>query len=1008
VLLEQLPLTANGKLDRKALPAPQLTSAAWRAPRTPQEEILCSLFAEILRLPRIGIHDHFFALGGDSILSIQLVSRARRAGLLLTPRDVFQHQTVEELAAVAGVKPASAIIGTDDGVGVISPTPIIRWLLERSVPFQHFSQSMLLAVPSELDQQRLIAALQTLIDHHSALRLRLTDSGTLQVAPPGTVHAEACVRRVDARTTSLVEEKRTAEMRLDPRSGAMLQAVWFDPGRLLLTIHHLSVDGVSWHILVSDLAAAYGGLSLPPRSTSFRRWAELLNTEAQRPERAAQLAFWTSLLNEPADPLIHRPLNPIPDTRTVVGRLQLTLPSAITAPLLSSVPAAFRARVTDVMLTALILAVGQWRSRHGLGNSTAMLLDLEGHGREEIFEDVDLSRTVGWFTSMFPVRLDAGESNACRALKVIKEQLRRLPDNGVGYGLLRYLNDETAAVLRNLPTAQISFNYLGRFSAPQKTDWVVAPEMASGLDDGADPRLPLAHGLELNALTLDHSTGPQLTVTWSWSAALLTKDEVRDLAHSWFESLESLVQHAMQPGAGGLTPSDVPLVALTQTEIERLEAHHANNVEDILPLSPLQDGLLFHSEYSQQSTDLYTVQVVLALEGSVDERSMQKRARTILLRYPNLRAAFVQEGLSQPVQIIPKEFALPWKSIDLTSLDAATRDAHWERLLAEDRLARFDLCAAPLLRFALVKFGPRRYRLIFTHHHLLLDGWSTPLLVSDLLATAPLRQAGAYKDYLGWLARQDRTAGLETWQEMLTGLEDPTRVASTVTLSKTAVLPEAVPETLISKLPQTTTARLVAMARTHGLTLNTVVQGAWAILLSRLTGRQDVVFGGTVSGRSADIPGIESMVGLFINTLPVRVQVRPQDSLESMLVRLQEQQSRLIPHQHVALAEIQRAVGLGELFDTLVVFENYPVDRTVLERRESGLRIQSATGHNVTHYPLCLAVVPGTELALNLQYRPDLFERATVQRLCERLVRLLEALAADPHQPIGTLQLLSA
>ncbi|HEV7441848.1 MAG TPA: condensation domain-containing protein, partial [Steroidobacteraceae bacterium] len=525
VVLEQLPLTANGKLDRKALPAPELSTAPWRAPRTPQEEILCSLFAEILRLPRIGIHDHFFALGGDSILSIQLVSRARRAGLLLTPRDVFQHQTVEELAAVAGVKPASAVTGTDDGVGTITPTPIIRWLLERGVPFQNFSQSMLLTVPSDLDQQRLIATLQTLIDHHPALRLRLTDNGALQVAPTGTVHAEACVRRVEARTTSLAEEKRTAEMRLDPRSGAMLQAVWFDPGRLLLTIHHLCVDGVSWHILVSDLAAAYGGLSLPPCGTSFRRWAELLNIEAQLPERAAQLAFWTSLLNEPAGPLFHRRLNPISDARTAVGRLQLTLPSAITAPLLSSVPAAFRARVTDVMLTALVLAVGQWRSRRGLGNSTAMLLDLEGHGREELFEDVDLSRTVGWFTSMFPVRLDAGESNACRALKLIKEQLRSLPDNGVGYGLLRYLNDETAAGLRNLPTAPISFNYLGRFSTPQKTDWVVAPEMASGLDDEADPQLPLAHGLELNALTLDHSTGPQLTVTWSWSAALLTEDE---------------------------------------------------------------------------------------------------------------------------------------------------------------------------------------------------------------------------------------------------------------------------------------------------------------------------------------------------------------------------------------------------------------------------------------------------------------------------------------------------
>src|SRR5258708_4779567 len=318
----------------------------------------------------------------------------------------------------------------------------------------------------------------------------------------------------------------------------------------------------------------------------------------------------------------------------------------------------------------------------------------------------------------------------------------------------------------------------------------------------------------------------------------------------------------------------------------------------------------------------------------------------------------------------------------------------WKLLLSEDRAQRFDVATPPLLRFTLVRFGPREQRLVFTHHHLLLDGWSTPLLISELLANRDLPPVVPYRKYLVWLAAQDREAALAAWQEALAGLEGPTRLA----LTAPAGTP---PETIELQLPEAVTSTLTATSRAHGLTLNTVIQGAWAILLGQLTSSRDVVFGSTVSGRPPEIAGIESMVGLFINTLPVRVRMRPEDTARDILERLQEQQSQLLPHQHVALAEIQRVAGLGELFDTLVVFESYPVDSSALKDAAHGLRVRNVEGYDVTHYPLCLAAVPAARLRLNFQFRADWFERAFVEALGGRMARLLEAIAANPDRRGG-------
>ncbi|MBI0312132.1 amino acid adenylation domain-containing protein [Streptomyces javensis] len=612
VVLDTLPLTLNGKLDRRALPAPVYggkPETDRRGPRTEREKTLCALFADVLGLDGVGIDDGFFDLGGDSIMSIQLVSRARRAGLELAVRDVFEHRTVAALADIATetVRVATEEPGAD--VGDVPLTPIVRWFLERGGPADQFNQSRLIQVPGALRQEHLRSAVRSVLDHHGALRARLTAAPErrLEIRRPGAVDAASLVRHVaaagldePAQRDLVRRETEAARERLDLDAGRLVQVVWFDrgadtPGLLLLLIHHLVVDGVSWRILVPDLAEAYRAVSagrepeLQPVGTSLRRWAQRLTEAAARPARAAEAAWWQEVLR-PGDPLLgRRPLNPDGDTYGSAAHLTVTLPVAVTEKLLTRVPSVFTAEVNDVLLTAFALAWARWRGGRAAGGRPAgVLLDLEGHGREEdLVGAVDLSRTVGWFTSLYPVRIDPGAADltdafaggpaAGEAVKRIKEQLRAVPDKGIGYGLVRHLNAGTAPGFTGLPEPQVAFNYLGRFTVADAgeagsatvPDWTVLTS-AAGIG-GADPRVPLAHPLELNARTDDGPRGPELAATWTWAEGILDRAEVGTLADLWFQALTALTEHAERPDAGGLTVSDVSLSLLSQDEIELLE-----------------------------------------------------------------------------------------------------------------------------------------------------------------------------------------------------------------------------------------------------------------------------------------------------------------------------------------------------------------------------------------------------------------------------------------------------
>ncbi|MCF1598955.1 amino acid adenylation domain-containing protein [Streptomyces muensis] len=609
VVLDALPLTANGKLDRRALPAPETRpDGAASAPRSEREKVLCALFAEVVGLSEVGVDDGFFDLGGDSIMSMQLVSRARRAGLELSVRDVFEQRTVAALAEVVTETTGAAVEEPGAGIGEVPLTPIKHWVLSRSTDLDAFTMSAVLQVPDSLDEGVITRAVQTVLDHHDALRARLTTGPEprMDIPEPGAVDAASIIHRVDAAGVpddafdALVRtEGEAAVERLCLAEGRAVQVVWFDrgagtPGLLLVVINHLVVDGVSWRVLLPDLAEAHQEIAagrepaLQPVGTSLRRWARHLTEEATKPAWIADAAWWQDVLRSAGPSLGRRPLDPARDTHGTAGRLTLTLPGDVTEAVLTRVPAAFHADVNDVLLAAFTLAWARWR--HG---GPRLLLDLEGHGREEhLAEGADLSRTVGWFTNLYPVRLDTGGVDLAQAfaggaaagavVKRVKEHLRSVPDKGMGYGLVRYLNPATAAGFRDLPAPQVAFNYLGRFSittgGTRAGDWT--PLTGIEAVAGDPPHLPLAHPLEVNARTEDGPRGPELVAFWTWADGVLDETEVRELAGLWFQALEGLVTHSRNPEAGGLTPSDVSLSSITQDEIEAFEAELDDLLDD--------------------------------------------------------------------------------------------------------------------------------------------------------------------------------------------------------------------------------------------------------------------------------------------------------------------------------------------------------------------------------------------------------------------------------------------
>jgi len=1019
VPLPELPLTGHGKVDRRALlklgsaAAPGPVDAT--APRTPAEEVLAEIWSGLLGVERVGVHDNFFRLGGDSILGIQVVARARQAGLVITPRQIFENQTVAALAAVAETVGGDAESDEGPVAGELPLTPVqLRFFEEEPVDPDWFNQTLLLDVRQPLEPGALDGALQALAARHDALRWRSLTPGSSPASGRGEnsafVQAVAVVPFLRVDFSALPEdlfspavEAAAAQLQtaFDLQDGPLFLAALFSSGplrRLLLAAHHLVIDAVSWRILLEDLQTAYGQLvtgaplALPPRTASWKRWAERLRAYARLASVRKELEHWLTVPASSTLP-VDLPGTPEEDTRGAADTVLVELPAEVTTALLREAPVPYRARVDDLLLTALTQAFARWTG------APRLVLELEGHGREEIGREIDLSRTVGWFTTVFPVALDlAGTRGPGQAIKAVKEQLRAVPSKGLSYGLLRYFGGDQRLAAR--PEPQVGFNYLGQLDStlPAGGPFAPAPESA-GPDQS--PRARRRHRIDVDALVWEG----RLRVNFTYAARLLARETMERLAAGFSAALQELIAHCLAPEAGGWTPSDLPLARLSAGEVDALLGSDPT-IEDVYPLAPLQSGMLFHTLYTPGS-EIYFEQLTATLSGPLDVAAFARSWQAVVDRQPVLRTAFAWEGLQRPLQIVRRGIELPWTLEDWRG-DADTA-ARFRACVLADQERGFDLERAPLLRLTLIRTGDAEHRLLWSFHHLLFDGWCFSILFREVFigyeafrrGEAPvLEPVRPYRDYLAWLERQDPERAEAFWRGRLAGIDAATPVPFD---DPDAPAGRAVADfrEVEIRLPAPRARALARIAQEAGLTLNTLVQGAWALLLARWSGRREVVFGAVVAGRPADLPGVESMVGLFINTLPARAEIDPDEPVLAWLRRLQEEQVEQRAFEWSPLSDVQRwsEVPPGEpLFHSLLVFENYPIDPSIGEHLGE-LEIGDVRVSERSNYALTLAVVARDEILLRLGFDARVTPE-TGERLLAQLDTVLAAFAENPERTL--------
>lgn len=1002
VVMTEFPLTANGKLDRNALPEPVVGTASFVPPGTDAERTVCAAVAALLHLDRVGVDQDFFRLGGDSILAISLLSALREAGLYVTAGQIFTHSTVGALAAVASREDTTAVDHRDVPFGTVVGSPVVQWLGETTDAVDGFVQSVVLNTPADLTADALDTILAAVVQRHPMLRARLVrgerwgfdipDTDTDADKGAGTTPAAVLWQESDLPLAACLA---LATEGLDPAGGAMLRAVWHRTSRrLVLVVHHVVIDGVSWRVLMDDLATAWrqlaagAAIELPAEGTSFRRWTQLL----ERAAFDADSAPYRRPLPGPDEPLGRRGLT-AEDTVARERVRTVRVDARTTAALLGETPAKFHAGVNDVLVTALAVALARWRRDLGQEQTFAHL-ELEGHGREPRFVapsagfEPELSRTVGWFTTLFPVTVDPGTAtdptapeHLAAALKAVKEDLARVPDNGVSYGALRHL----AQVAFDTPAPQVLFNYLGRFDAGSSADWQLA-RTTGQLGEKRDPRMRLPRALEFNAIAEPASDGAyELVTAVSWPDGVFTDADITTLGTYYREALTGLaaLEH------GGHSPSDFGPLPLSQADVDALDGRA---LRDILPLTPLQEGLYFHSVYDGEATGSYVEQQLLTLEGEVDPDRLAAAATRLLTLHPNLAARFVALADGRVVSVLESGSEAPFTTLDRPGIT----DDEIRELAERDRRAGFDLAAGPLMRYT----GPRRSRparLVQTVHHIVADGWSVPPMLRTLLAEyhAPGSgyARGGFPDHARRLAARDDEAGDRVWAGELAGLPGPSLIAEGHT-----------PSEHFADFAMTADTDVDAAARSAGVPLSVAVHSAWALTLGAILHSDDVVFGSTVSGRDADVPGIEDMVGLFINTVPLRARWAGTTTARELLASVRAHQSAVLPHQHVSLARIARRAGDGALFDTLVVFDVAP-DLHALRRPGDTLVVTGIVNEGSPHYPLTLVVERTPEGAprFNLVFDAELLRESDVRGILRTFTRNLTGLLTRPDAPVDDL-----
>jgi len=1016
IQLDTIPLTSSGKADKKALvdvSEKDLIKEEYWAPETTEEKVLVGVWAEILGVQKISIKDSFYNLGGDSIKSILVISKLKQQGYILKVDQILRNPVVEDLAKL--LKSSTVSIDQSEVVGEVLLTPIQRYFFENTaiINKQHFNQAVLLKSKETIDALFLEQSVSALVAHHDALRMvYMQENKVWSQYNEDAVKPHYKIVFYDLRNNKdefesldkLGEELQTS---FDISSGILFHVGHFrmsDGDRLALVLHHLVVDGVSWRILLEDLSGLYASFKygskadLPLKTDSYLRWSSALNDFAGSRTLQKERAYWetvteTLIASLPVD-------NANKDNESRLEKLNsFVLDKTITDKLQTKVHQVYKTDINDVLLTALGLSI---QDVFGVQKT---LIKMEGHGREDIIEGVDIGRTVGWFTSIYPFVLDVSDTNGHEIVHV-KESLRQIPNKGVGYGILNYLDQP----FENQLKPEIQFNYLGDFGAAigsekDKNFFEFSEGTVGSLIDSKNADDSIL--LDISGIIISG----ELNMSVGYSGTVFSEQTIGKFIQSYQHHLEQLITTLAEKKEKQLTPSDLTFKKLSYQELLAINAD--NNLEDVYELSPLQQGLYYHWQVDR-SSPMYFQQFAYTLNAeNLDIKLVEQAFNQLISRYSILRTFFTNNYGGTPLQIVNKVVTPDFSFEKTENNKALSVEEQLEEIKKKDRSNGFDFEKPSLMRLKVVEIAKDKYTFIWSHHHILMDGWCISILISDFTTilkalltnqVASLAEPIQYSSYIDWLSQVDKEVSLEYWNTYLDGLKSVTAVPFKENKEQTAKF--EIKEQVLD-IRGEVYDKVVQFCKETDVTLNVFTQGVWGYLLSRYNNTNDAVFGSVVSGRPGDLLGFEDMIGLFINTIPVRLQYTNEDTPKSLFRKLQAEAIESIDHHHVNLAEVQSQSEFGmDLINSLMVFENYfvhAIDEIIQsdDNDSQKITVEEVSVFELTNYDFTIIIDTSSSLKLQFKYDESVYNSAAIANLATHFSNLVNSFIAEDNTLLG-------
>ncbi|MFC4634983.1 amino acid adenylation domain-containing protein [Dokdonia ponticola] len=986
VVMDTFPLNANGKVDKSKLPdvgEDDILREEYIAPKTEEEKVLVAILEKVLKGQNISIRDNFYSLGGDSINSIQVVSRLKQEGYRLRVEHILQTPVLEELAKYM----KENVVQKDQSVvsGNVGLTPIQHYFFKDSevANTNHFNQGVALKSAMPIDEEKLKDSIQALVVHHDALRMRYKKSsdGWVQTNEgiSGT-HFEISFYDLTSEEDELkvmAEVSDVLQSSIDISQGPLFKVGHFrlsDGDRLALIIHHLVIDGVSWRILLEDLMTLYKGaisnqkVQLPLKTDSFQNWSSTQYQYANEAAQLEELAYWKNIGLET---LPSFPVDKESDTKHLKldKDVVFALDQETTSQLRTVAHKAYNTEMNDVLLTGLGLAI---QEVFGIEKS---MLCLEGHGREELNENVDLSRTVGWFTTMYPFLLEVSkDQNKEENLIKVKESLRKVPNKGIGYGIFKYLSSEELSKI----TTTILFNYLGIFGEELDTEEgeeEIFEYSGEYIGEEMDANEPSTTPIQVSGIIVSGA----LRIAIKYASSQYEEETINTLLQSYENNLKELVKNLKAAKESTLTPSDLTYKGLSIDQLS--EINTVAPIEDVYKLSPLQQGIYYHWVSSKAST-LYFEQLSYKLGGqrlTIDY--VQSAFRQLVQRYPVLRTRFTSDYGVEPLQIVYEDVK---EDFAYHVIEEETGLEEVQAIKDRDRIQGFDPNGKSQVRLIVLDLGNDSYEFVWSFHHILMDGWCISILLNDFdqilrslhnNETLTLPKPLLYSNYIKWLDKVDIKTSLSYWKEYLSSYNKAVEIPFLNTSQGDIIATNHVDKILT--IGGEAHKDFIDLCNKQSITQNTCIQGIWGCLLGHYNNTNDVIFGSVVSGRPGELSGVEQMVGLFINTIPVRVQYQQTETPLDVLKNLHATSITSKPHHYLNLSDVQAQSPLGmDLMNHIVVFENYPIQEAIQSDLQSNassdwnLSLEGQEVFEQTNYDFNLLIVPGAK-SINIVFRYD-------------------------------------